>query len=366
MRTKLISPPAQKRRNSLIDLLRLCFMLLVMCFHTGKTCKGGFIGVEFFFLVSGVLMATSMSRLNDVPADLGKETMSFMKRKIAGIFPYYAVAWTLSFIATAVVGGYSLNRLGHELAISPYNFLMVEMMGFFDLGHRVRGSWYISAMMLSMLIIYPIRRSNRSVFDCVVAPILFLFFIGLCYQDGGSTNRMVVNYDKAIHVYGGLLRGLAEISIGCTGYGIAKWISKRSWTLPGISVLTMVELFGYLYAAVFALGKAQKPDSLVIVFWLLLSISITFSGKSFTAKALSGMQFSRVGKFSLMLYLVHELIHTQVMKQPVFATLDNATYLAVFLGLSFVAALLVEVIGNALVAHSGRLYSLFVTEEDKY
>ena len=55
-------------RNSVIDLLRIIFALLILGYHgrgllSGSDYNGafygGYIGVEFFFLVSGFLMAAS-------------------------------------------------------------------------------------------------------------------------------------------------------------------------------------------------------------------------------------------------------------------------------------------------------------------
>lgn len=155
-----------QRRNGTIDVLRFVFMLLVMCFHTHLCMPGGFIGVEFFFIVSGYLMAHSMSRMEPDPScEAGIEAVEFIAHKASSIFPYYVVAWLLSFGITTVADSLSVPQVVEKFVLSPYNFFMVQMAGCFDLGHRVQGSWYISAMLLAMFVIYPVRRRYRDLFD---------------------------------------------------------------------------------------------------------------------------------------------------------------------------------------------------------
>ena len=59
-----------KQKNAAIDLLKFLFAMMILLFHGGKNLPGqvslfpnGRIGVEFFFLVSGYLMAASAARL---------------------------------------------------------------------------------------------------------------------------------------------------------------------------------------------------------------------------------------------------------------------------------------------------------------
>ena len=94
-------------RNGSIDLMKFVFTLVIMLFHTNKLFGGGYIAVDFFFVVSGYLMAVSMekrmTRQSQKPVPLGQDTVSFLLHKAGGIFPYYVVVFVLTFILSNVI-----------------------------------------------------------------------------------------------------------------------------------------------------------------------------------------------------------------------------------------------------------------------
>ncbi|MBR5278787.1 MAG: hypothetical protein IKU23_05945, partial [Clostridia bacterium] len=88
------------KRNGTIDLLKFAFTVMVMLYHTGYCFKGGYIAVDFFFIVSGFLMAKSMKISVNNGVAAGTDTVNFILRKAKGIFPFYISAWLITFIAT--------------------------------------------------------------------------------------------------------------------------------------------------------------------------------------------------------------------------------------------------------------------------
>ena len=79
----------KRKRNGRIDLLRFVFALVIMLHHSRYVLGddhavfiGGSLAVEFFFLVSGYLMAVSAERANQrgPMTRPGAETWSFLLR----------------------------------------------------------------------------------------------------------------------------------------------------------------------------------------------------------------------------------------------------------------------------------------------
>lgn len=90
-----------KKKSGKIELLRFLFSLMIIFHHMNLHfwdmklgyngwifSKKGYIGVEFFFLVSGFLMAASMRKM---PKDTNviKGSINFVWRKIKAILPYH-------------------------------------------------------------------------------------------------------------------------------------------------------------------------------------------------------------------------------------------------------------------------------------
>lgn len=67
----------KSKRNGKIELLRFIFSLVVALFHflpqigESKLLSSGFFAVEFFFIVTGYLLAKSLSKYNYVKSDAG-------------------------------------------------------------------------------------------------------------------------------------------------------------------------------------------------------------------------------------------------------------------------------------------------------
>lgn len=77
-----------------IDGLRAVAVLLVLAFHAGAGCPGGFVGVDVFFVISGYLITGILL------ADLEAEKLTligFWERRIRRILPAAAVVLTVSF-----------------------------------------------------------------------------------------------------------------------------------------------------------------------------------------------------------------------------------------------------------------------------
>lgn len=317
-------------RNCTIDLMKFAFTLLIMLYHTMRIFRGGYIAVEFFFLVSGYLMVKSMKRETHHAESLGRETIQFILHKALSIFPYFIIAWIFSFVITAFVQHYNFNKAVTELFLSPYNFLCLGMAGFYDMGHRVQASWYISAMLLAMFILFPIRKKLGDMYDFVIAPLLFLFFLGYCYQHKNGFSIMTVGYDNFFHVYNGLLRAIAEIAIGATCYRATKFLTNIEINKKQKCFITFLEWFGYIIAFYCAFWWSSSNKDFSIIFWLIISITISFSQKSFTANIFNNKSINFLGEFSLALYLMHEVVKNQFLKSLHLGSLPLIEYILIY------------------------------------
>ncbi len=351
------------RRNGSIDFMKFLFTLMVMCFHSSKFFPGGYIAVEFFFIVSGFLMAKTMKKREAAYTPLGKETVSFVLHKAGSIFPFYVVAWFMSFFAAQIAGQIEAAASSTEFFRSFYNIFMLEMSGSYDMGHRIMGSWYISAMLLAMLVLYPLRRRFTDVFDHIIAPVLVLLFTGYAYQQGKGIS-LTVTYIPHLFIYNGLFRALAEISLGCICYHVVAKFIKLRFTVFGRILVTLGELLGYGTVFFFAATTSRSDIDLVLLPILAASVSLSFSGKSLLSGLFNHKPFYFLGSFCLQLYLTHEAVRTKILPllqqiYPLSLLMDNTWgYLLVFIYVTVVFALFCYVIGTLLQLIIPKLGSL--------
>jgi peptidoglycan/LPS O-acetylase OafA/YrhL len=132
------SAPHSRRAD--IDGLRAIAILLVVAFHAFPTrFRGGFIGVDVFFVLSGFLIS---SNIFGGLADGSFSLLEFYGRRCRRIIPALAVVLiavtTLSFLVSS---GIFFNRLGRHLvagATFTSNLLLLKESGYFDAASELK------------------------------------------------------------------------------------------------------------------------------------------------------------------------------------------------------------------------------------
>ena len=100
------------KRNGAVDFWKFLYAAVIMCFHSlyfaGSEKYYFYDGanmVEYFFLVSGFLMAASVLKSDPANTPVWKNTWQFLFHKIRSLCPEYYVAWAISFIMKQTAGG---------------------------------------------------------------------------------------------------------------------------------------------------------------------------------------------------------------------------------------------------------------------
>lgn len=93
-----------KKLNFEITLLKIFFTFAVLFYHTIKITEkpieylfpGGYLAVEFFFIITGYFMAASIVRNNEKGNDLS--TIGFVLHKMKSMYPHIIIAFLISFL----------------------------------------------------------------------------------------------------------------------------------------------------------------------------------------------------------------------------------------------------------------------------
>ena len=275
-----------KTKNASVELLRFLFTSIIIFFHINLDLwdqkkviavvreipvtffKHGNIGVEFFFLVTGWLMAKTIytkyiqpreSGVNTggaIPvesadarksADTGKRpagkagrgrlmegTVQFVRHKANAIFPYYLLACALTVVIQFLTErtlslDYFLRRL-------PSLFFL-QRMGF---GKPFIGcTWYLSSMLLALFVVYPLCRRFYHVFTLAAAPLLCAVLLGAIIICTGSLGNIE---DWFFITYKTNIRAFAEISLGATAFEISRRMQGHVHSRAGRILLSFIAL----------------------------------------------------------------------------------------------------------------------------
>lgn len=299
-----------KKRNGEIELLRMFFTIAVLLLHSNYVSNGedmpyfygGWLGVEFFFIVSGYLMAAYEDCLPPDKRKIGSQTWRFIAKKATRLYPYLIFATITQFIGWSIhteSGLFSVGKI--KLAITALlNLIFPYSLGFKDFFY-VGFSWYLSAMIYAMFILFPLLRINRNAFVGIIAPLVTVF--GLGFYSFHYSNLGYVNQANFI-LSNGLIRGLAEISLGCICYSASKKMRNIMFTKMGGYILSFIEIscMFVVAARIIFLRNVGSVDFVVLALIAIVA-TISFSGKSKTAFEISGKLANFSGNFSLALYL---------------------------------------------------------------
>lgn len=250
-------------KNAVIELLRFVFASCIIFFHVSRFdlhfanttlftigpwnvnfFRLGNLSVEFFFVVSGYLMASSVYRKitsgQKSEISIGEEACAFLFKKVRAIYPCYALAF--SYIAVVML--IRDHDLGGILRSLP-SLLFLQRTGISEESF-VSLAWYVSSMLIAMALIYPLLKKYYYTFTTLIAPLGGLLLIGILIK---MTGNLLGTLDWFGFTYKCNLRALAEIALGTSCFEVARRIRQvRLGT--GTRVFLSVSAFLCLPAAI--------------------------------------------------------------------------------------------------------------------
>lgn len=357
-----------KRSQSYIgefDLWKLIAAVVIVVLHSSYLpvqvertyLQGGSILAELFFLISGFFLAKSALREGPLSSgkDLGKETWRFLRKKAGAIYPYLLFAVAVGVVAKTLFYGQGLLHLAKNGVRSLTELSFVRSAGWGKEWFAPQ-DWYLSTMLLAMLILYPCIRKWGRGFVRIVCPLIAAFLLGYLYQKFGhfrAPDTFCTFFNK------GFLRGLAEISLGCFCYEAAQWVRQFSLTRFARILCALVE-YGSLIAII-AYANTESCWDMDCESLILMAVAVIIMGGG--ASILSQYwdragYMPALGKFSLLLYLNH--MYWVWLFKVMGLQMAYVPMLALYVACSCVSSLVCWVVVDFLRKRSGQFKALFI------
>ena len=313
-------------KNGKIEFLRFLFCMVVLMFHAEKYICGepslkngihfamfphGSIGVEFFFVLSGFLMANSVYKKiasNSMSADgtgrentsmLSGEYLGFMIHKYAAIFPEHLIAFFIAVLAYVVSKGFGSARIIRYLVDSIPNLLLIQMSGI-NMSNPNHVEWYISCMLIAMAILYPICRKYYYSFTRYFAPLGSLLILGYMVHTTGALTG--VSTWTGI-CYKSLLRAVAELALGTTAFEISRYLTMCTFSKKQKLCLTLAEAASIAMTMLFVVMTFQKKYEVYVLGLLIILVILSFSRITYGSYLFDNKLCYCLGSLSLPIYL---------------------------------------------------------------
>lgn len=296
-----------KKHNGVISGWKFVFacMILVSHFyvitdgnnkHTTFIC--GAIAVDFFFIVTGVLLAKKVSseeKRGDTRL-IHQATIDFISRKISSVYPYLLFSLILIWFLNIVVG--EKNFSDYALGLVDFTFLLAAGLPTKGL---LGGVWFLSAMILASAVIYPLQKKLGKTFSCLIAPLIGIFLGGYLIHIAPSMRdwKNWIGFG-----YLGMYKAFFEISLGCTVYELSTNLSQIHFTKTG-KLLLSLSGFVCFFAVVIpnvVFDNVRMFDWIFIIL-IMGGVTIAFSENTLWFRYANNSLFYYLEKLSVPMYL---------------------------------------------------------------
>lgn len=298
-------------KNAIVESWRFLYSIFIIFYHLQGHIYGcgfgGYIAVEFFFILSGFLLAKSIESMSDVTAP--KAAGIWLSRKVRALFPHYILSWGLVFLCGIILdkasGEVIINRI--ITTIWEVLFLAMSPLSFDSLNNP---TWYISAMLIAGYFIVYLLKKNDEVFVRILSPLILFGMYGWLFHEIKSLS-ITVETTPVVIIRWGNLRAFAGVTAGVLAYKLYKIIlekftedkRRRLWLLGngGLIFLTICAIYIH----------NTRVDFYFVVFYMLI-IPVLFLD-DIKNKYIKKLMIY-LGKLSYPMYLNHLIIENITLK----------------------------------------------------
>lgn len=293
--------------NNMIYIWRIIFTYLIALFHFNEKYRicydfgyqnGWYIGVEFFFIVSGFLLYR-----NAVPQkEKYPSTVSYMASRYSQIYPSYI----LSFLVTFLFG--AKGSFGERMSLLQESFW--EMIGLQSVGLN-RGwndvniaAWYISALLICSYILFFLLRNYEKVTINLLLPLSIMILYSYFYRYKGNLD--IVIEMEGFYLNGALMRGFADMALGVVAARLNQYLESHA---KNLLIWKGSAIVGFLGIIIYSFFNGHTKSDFIMSLMLTVCVAIAFLPNS---KMQIPNFVKKWSKASLGIYLIHMVFQSYI------------------------------------------------------
>lgn len=338
------------RKNPAVEFLRFFISISVVLHHFTNYSPGGYLGVDFFFLLSGCFLMKHYTKDPTANKEPALSAVEYTKNRYFRLLPCYLFAFFLSCILSVFL--WDSRTLESNIMDTFWELLMLEAFGGFTEKLLVGPGWYCSALLIAGFFVYFLLAKFQKTYLYVVAPTSLFLIFGWMFHNVGQLNRWL-QYDTFIPT--GTLRGFAEMGLGCISYQIYNTLRSKNWGNKVINTILELACFAYIVYIIFVAGPSTKDFA--CVFAMAALVVSLFLGKSLWYELLNNQLSYFLGWVSIGIYLNHNVLaripwHKVCSHFGLTWEIELLIYLVVVIAFSAISTRFVENVERALKQHS--------------
>lgn len=296
-------------KNNSINFWRVIFTFSVVLYHFSQSypklnetfhCKLGWrLAVEFFFVVSGFLLAYKCEK-----SDM--DEVQFLKHRFIRLFPDF-------LLMTAICTAFNIYRFHMGLTSALDYILNLGDDVFMLHGAAINfvnvngATWYLSSMVICSYFIYYFYRKYKQSFSRIAAPLICLVIYSYLNHKLGNLYGITDTFTDVLGIAYSLLRGLAGISAGVISYEIYKILKGYEFTKAGKFLCGIIEFGGFISMLVYTGKYGSTPNDYLFILFFVICVPLGFLRDKKNI-VLNNPVVNYLSRISYVIYLEHIFI----------------------------------------------------------
>ena len=304
----------QSERILTVEFWRFAFTVLVCLYHaeiffgSPKFMPSGSSAVEFFFIIAGFLMAKSAKRNlagRDKPVTVREahaKAVDYVKKKLKAFYPVLIVVLLLSVLVYPIFQSTFVDRL-KNLQNTEWEMLMLvgTPFGYNDGMTPIVPLWFLTHLLIVGYIFTFALYKNYD-FMMFIAPVLGILF----YVYFALNSSLVLDfYVKMGFLNAGMVRAIAEMSLGVSIYALYEYLSKKKLGMGWRIVLSLLEIYAIYRLFSLMFFQPTGMENFKRTLYILIIVLLSFLNKTFISWLLNRKIWALLVKITFTMYLCH-------------------------------------------------------------
>ena len=321
-----------KGKNQVVEVFRFLATVAMLLHHTdslgiNRIAWGGWIFVEFFFILSGYLMTSHFENHFDEEIQYpAKIAFQYTFKKLRRIIPYAYVGICIGAFTHIALNRYSVQAIKNAIFNLPANFLLLGGSGLCNYTYD-SPLWYLTGIMIAMPVLVFVMLKHHSFYKYIGSWITPIALYMVMFSWHGNIQYWDINWN-----YQCMIRAFAGLMMGSAAYYLSDYL--RAVTISGIMrlIFTVAEVFLFGFVFIRSIHDELMSISFLCVLLFVTVICISFSEKEMLKKYLPS-QTGKIGRITMPLFCLHKPIYEWIKCYGIKIPLSSRLWIG--LGFSF-------------------------------
>jgi peptidoglycan/LPS O-acetylase OafA/YrhL len=290
IKSKRIAPPEFWR---FVIMMMICFLHFEEDVYDNVhiLAYGGFLGADYFFLMSGFAVAYSHKRK---PI---RSTRQYVFDKVKKIYPDFLFAIFLMFILFVIYDSTGVKNTLIHIYQCRFQYFFVNAL--FPTGLEMRSLWFFSYWVIGLVVLSYILRKNAILIWGGFA--LSFMSWHWCYIGTFYNNSVEPEFLWSVR----LIKCVSQVVIGAWVYEMMKRFENVKLTSFGKFVFSMIELVTVLYVVYYIPWDVRNHTDYYLFLGFVIIILMSFWNKTYLSGLLDNRVSVFLGKLSFPILLYH-------------------------------------------------------------